>query len=639
MTAGPIPPSPFPKSRIDHDVFISYSRRDKEFVRQLFAALEAEGRDAWVDWEDIPITADWWQEIERGIEGANTFIFVLSPDSIASTVCNKEIVYAVQHNKRLVPIVRREGFNSSQVNPELNKRNWLFFREIDGFDAAFQTLLKTLDTDLEYVRTHTRLLIRAIEWDRRGRDDSFLLRKSDLTEAETWLAGSDGKEPIPTDLQRGYIQASRTIENAYYALLQRGQQAQRQVRVAAVVIPIAVAIAGSTGIFAWRATTIAQNAEQSLERSRADLDTIRKGNELERAGIQVLRQFPGSGEKTQVLISAVRLGKALQTLAGNNRPLKDYPATSPILTLQVILDSLAARSPRSDQQATLRLPPDPAGAITSLAFSPNGLLAIAREDGSVSLLNSAGQQQRRFATDQGSITSLNFSPDGNTVATTGQYGQLRFWRLSDFAPQGSFELPQGIITRANFSPDGQLLVTRSGDNRVQVWGWDWQQLRASERGELTRDNDLSPIMDISIKQGRSSDDQPSMATVTLDGRVQLWTISGRFLSEFNSYQNEVRQISFSPDGERIATVGLDGVVRIWNLAGLQIGQVGDINQRVVRVRFTPDGQLLAIAFASGQLQEQPVWQLADLLTAGCQQLQASTQSYPEVSQVCPANTP
>ena len=31
------------------EAFISYSRVDKEFVRRLGAALEAGGRDAWVD--------------------------------------------------------------------------------------------------------------------------------------------------------------------------------------------------------------------------------------------------------------------------------------------------------------------------------------------------------------------------------------------------------------------------------------------------------------------------------------------------------------------------------------------------------------------------------------------------------------
>ena len=49
------------------DVFISYSRKDKTFVEKLVTALEAKKRDVWVDFEDIPFAADWWEEIQKGI--------------------------------------------------------------------------------------------------------------------------------------------------------------------------------------------------------------------------------------------------------------------------------------------------------------------------------------------------------------------------------------------------------------------------------------------------------------------------------------------------------------------------------------------------------------------------------------------
>ncbi|ESA34684.1 wd40 repeat-containing protein [Leptolyngbya sp. Heron Island J] len=58
------------------DVFISYSRKDKAFVQVLHQALLESHYDSWVDWEDIPLTADWWEEIKAGIESADTFIFV-----------------------------------------------------------------------------------------------------------------------------------------------------------------------------------------------------------------------------------------------------------------------------------------------------------------------------------------------------------------------------------------------------------------------------------------------------------------------------------------------------------------------------------------------------------------------------------
>jgi len=41
-------------------------------------------------------------------------------------------------------------------------------------------LIQALDTDLDAVKSHTRILVRALEWDRNGRDSSFLLRGIDL---------------------------------------------------------------------------------------------------------------------------------------------------------------------------------------------------------------------------------------------------------------------------------------------------------------------------------------------------------------------------------------------------------------------------------------------------------------------------
>ena len=55
------------------DVFISYSRNDSDFVRALHNRLTGEGRDVWVDWEDIPPSADWLADIERAIDASDVF--------------------------------------------------------------------------------------------------------------------------------------------------------------------------------------------------------------------------------------------------------------------------------------------------------------------------------------------------------------------------------------------------------------------------------------------------------------------------------------------------------------------------------------------------------------------------------------
>jgi hypothetical protein len=49
---APLPPDTAPARP---DVFVSYSRRDKAFVEQtLLPSLTGQGKDAWIDVEDIP---------------------------------------------------------------------------------------------------------------------------------------------------------------------------------------------------------------------------------------------------------------------------------------------------------------------------------------------------------------------------------------------------------------------------------------------------------------------------------------------------------------------------------------------------------------------------------------------------------
>ena len=175
-------------------IFISYSRKDKAFVTQLFDALEAAGRDVWLDVNDIPPNAEWMAEISRAIEGADDFVFVISPDLLRSEICARELAHAIAHNKRLLTVVWREPAGE-KIPPDLGKLNWIFFRSDDSFDQAFSKLQTALDTDLDYVRAHTRLLVRAREWQAKERSGSFSLRGEDLNEAETWLAKRAEKDP------------------------------------------------------------------------------------------------------------------------------------------------------------------------------------------------------------------------------------------------------------------------------------------------------------------------------------------------------------------------------------------------------------------------------------------------------------
>lgn len=177
------------------DVFISYSRRNEAFVRRLREALGAEGKDVWLDKEDIGPAVEWRRDIELAIEGADIFAFVITPDSLVSEHCRRELEHAVAKRKRLAPVLHREPDGLS-VPEELASRNYVFLRSDREFAAGVASVVAAIEDLPEWARAHTRLLERAELWDHRGRDASFLLRDSDLRDAERWLGEQAAhKEP------------------------------------------------------------------------------------------------------------------------------------------------------------------------------------------------------------------------------------------------------------------------------------------------------------------------------------------------------------------------------------------------------------------------------------------------------------
>lgn len=62
----------------DTDVFLSYSRRDKDVADRVYRALSDAGLRVWYDSTDIPGGADWKQTFLRGVRNTRLFIPILS---------------------------------------------------------------------------------------------------------------------------------------------------------------------------------------------------------------------------------------------------------------------------------------------------------------------------------------------------------------------------------------------------------------------------------------------------------------------------------------------------------------------------------------------------------------------------------
>jgi hypothetical protein len=180
-------------------VFVSYSRKDLPFAQMLVAALVERGFDAFLDKTDIAPGEPWKERLAGLIAAADTVVFVVSPDSVASSVCSWELEESGRLSKRLIPIVARR-IADADAPPLLGRLNWAFCADDDDRDAALATLDTALHTDLDWMREHTRLGELARRWNEKGRSGSATLRGADLDAAERWLDRRPAGANAPTDL-------------------------------------------------------------------------------------------------------------------------------------------------------------------------------------------------------------------------------------------------------------------------------------------------------------------------------------------------------------------------------------------------------------------------------------------------------
>lgn len=89
-----------------YDIFISYSRHDKEavfpFVEQINKAL---GLECWIDLEGIESGEQFENIIIKAIDECKVVLFMLSDSSLKSEWTKREVYYAEGEEKRIVPIL------------------------------------------------------------------------------------------------------------------------------------------------------------------------------------------------------------------------------------------------------------------------------------------------------------------------------------------------------------------------------------------------------------------------------------------------------------------------------------------------------------------------------------------------------
>lgn len=502
-------------------VFISYSRKDKVFIQKLNDALDNAGVNAWVDWEGIELASDWMQRITAAIQGSDAFLFVMTPDSLKSKVCAQELELGTKLNKKIIPILYRDPAKGSKIPPILASTNWVYLRKNDNFDETIPKLIEAINTDLEWVSRHTRLLERGLEWEEKNKNNSYLLQGTDLEDAEHWQTEASGKpnrNVVP--IQSQYIMASR-------------EAAGRRQRLIVTGISFALVLSIALSIWAIFASIAAKNAEADALQQKGIAETseaIAIENQHAAATAQANAEANEKVAKDQTNLANAQRSAALsqihQSQAGELE-------TSTLLAI----DSWQ-RNETFQAEDLIR---------TNISLLPLPLAQMSQD---------------------GQIFNIEWSPDyeyfvtGNKSddADIGAKNYACVWQ-ADTGGQVKCVEHDDDVTDALFSPDGKYLITASADKTVRFWdtnNWEEDQAERLTFGGAVLDLDASQAV---LAIGRDD----NFLTLYYFNKPDLKPVDREIIYKVAGLKQKagVNSVKFSPDGKFLAFGTTKGDVTFW----------------------------------------------------------------------------
>ena len=517
-------------------LFVSYSRKDSVAARNLIESFRSIEQDVWVDWESIPPAVDWLEQIFRGIEESDAFIFLVSPDSVASEVCNVEISRAAQNNKRIIPIVLRD-VDPKLTHENIRKLNWTFLRESDNFEEGLAKVKTAIELDLDWLEEHRRLQVRSLEWHRK-KDVSLLLRGRDLRNARHMVATATAKDPYPTELQNTFIQHSLRSERnrriawvatgiavlimailSYTALIQKNQADANAIK------------ANENRVTAERNATRALNNEREARRAQQSAEDARKTAEDEREKALVQERIASSQR------SAAR-AQIYQSRTGE------------LYTSTLLAIDSWQKSPSDEAQEILR---------RNISLLPLPIVQVSQD---------------------GNITALELSPDGNTFLAASEGGKACVRNLKDgtevFCATSSTSMNDAIFAR-----DGASIVTGDESGIVKVLNAeDGTVEREFAPGSAVRDLDIGP-------------DGKVLSIARANGLITIVDILNTKSIGYNlTLSSTLTVADFSPNGQWMAAGSNAGTVTVWNLGNRKIYSSGRHKGEVLTIQFSPNSRFL-----------------------------------------------
>jgi WD40 repeat protein len=590
-------------------VFLSYSRTDSAFTARLADSLAARGYEPDYDQsQSDPVNSgispqdEWWLRIQQMIIATDTMVFIVSPDSAKSKVCDDEIAYARGVSKRIVPILLRPiDFAKAPARLSALNIKISFVANSDlAFRASLDQLCLALDTDIVWYRESRRLTSLAARWVADGRPDDLLLTAADERSVGNLLERRPREAPAPWEVLVEFRDRSR-------AKLEDDDRKRRRMIGRAFVKPSLQAMEDGANESALRKAAAGALLADDL--------SLKLVPELRSPIARALFD-----NKTRAVLN----GHAGAVVAASFSPDGRRIVTAS--------DDKTARVWDAESGKEIVVLKAHEGAVSSASFSPDGCrIVTASKDRTARVWDAGGGtaiavlKAHEIVSDaHEDVTSASFSPDGRRIGTT-ERRSARVWdaengnEIAVFDPNqivsgASFsELGFRTVTAASlntsrvrdvelqenisvlrtrwemdgfvtaFSPDGRRVVIASVSNKARVW-----DVESGKR--IARLNVARPML-----WALFSPDGRRIVTASYRPNsyaVLVWDAeSGKEIAVLKAHEGAVNSAAFSPDGSRIVTASHDTTARIWDAEnGKEIAALKAHEGAVNSAAFSPDGR-------------------------------------------------
>ena len=132
------------RNTMNHQVFISYSKKDQKVADYLCNFLKENSIEYWIDEEGIYSSINYKEIIVDAIDVSKAVIFISSINSNSSINVIREIGYAVNMNKPILPLILDDAQYAKSIRLDIS--------DIDQIDFKNPTKSsKKLITSLMYV--------------------------------------------------------------------------------------------------------------------------------------------------------------------------------------------------------------------------------------------------------------------------------------------------------------------------------------------------------------------------------------------------------------------------------------------------------------------------------------------------------